>query len=67
MMQVSKLIVELYRNFHMELTEPEKEWRVTGGWITKQVDMDMLLTQRTVGSRDCKLADDATYPAKRTD
>ena len=52
MMQISKLIVELYRNFHIELADPEKDWRISGGWITKQTEMDMLLTQRVGGSED---------------
>ena len=44
-MQVHKLIVELYRNFRMDLAEPEKEWHVQGGWIHKQTCMDMVVTQ----------------------
>ncbi len=44
-MQIHKLIVELYRNFDIELAEPEKEWHIQGGWIAKQTGMDMLVSQ----------------------
>ncbi len=45
-MQIFKVIVELYRNFDMELANPEKEWHVSGGWLTRQTQMDMVLTQK---------------------
>jgi hypothetical protein len=46
MMQLTKVIVELYRNFDIVLEDPEKDWYVSGGWLTRQSDMDMVLTQR---------------------
>ncbi|KAI1495958.1 cytochrome P450 [Biscogniauxia marginata] len=46
MMQLTKIIVELYRNFDITLVNPDKEWRVSGGWLTRQTEMDMFLTKR---------------------
>ncbi|CAN8104061.1 unnamed protein product [Discula destructiva] len=46
MMQLTKIIVELYRNFHITLENPEKDWTVSGGWLTRQSDMGMILTTR---------------------
>jgi hypothetical protein len=47
MMQLTKIIVELYRNFEIALANPDKEWKVSGGWLTRQTDMDMILTRRS--------------------
>ncbi|KAF7862479.1 hypothetical protein EAF04_007352 [Stromatinia cepivora] len=44
MMQISKLVVEFYRRFDAVLTHPQREWSVMGGWVTKQTDMNMLVT-----------------------
>ncbi|KAI0469329.1 cytochrome P450 [Xylaria cf. heliscus] len=46
MMQLTKIIVELYRNFQITLADPGKEWKVSGGWLTRQTDMDMILAKR---------------------
>ncbi|XXH01634.1 hypothetical protein Hte_007994 [Hypoxylon texense] len=46
MMQLTKIIVELYRNFDIRLADPGKEWTVSGGWLTRQTEMDMILTKR---------------------
>ncbi|TRX98040.1 hypothetical protein FHL15_001250 [Xylaria flabelliformis] len=46
MMQLTKIIVELYRNFEITLVNPEKDWKVSGGWLTRQSDMDVVLTKR---------------------
>ncbi|KAI0096639.1 cytochrome P450 oxidoreductase [Nemania sp. FL0031] len=46
MMQLTKIIVELYRNFDIMLAHPEKEWKVSGGWLTRQTDMDMIIGKR---------------------
>ena len=46
MMQLTKSIVELYRNFDVTLVNPDKEWKVSGGWLTRQTEMDMVLTRR---------------------
>ncbi|KAI0446170.1 benzoate 4-monooxygenase cytochrome P450 [Xylaria telfairii] len=45
MMQLYKFVTEFYRHFHASLAEPEKEWNVVGNWVTKQTEMDMLLTR----------------------
>ncbi|KAI3321861.1 cytochrome P450 [Xylariaceae sp. AK1471] len=47
MMQLTKIIVELYRNFQITLANPDKEWKVSGGWLTRQSEMDMILTKRS--------------------
>ncbi|KAI1097219.1 cytochrome P450 [Jackrogersella minutella] len=47
MMQLTKIIVELYRNFDIKLANPDKEWTVSGGWLTRQTDMETVLTKRS--------------------
>lgn len=47
MMQLTKIIVELYRNFEITLANPDKDWTVSGGWLTRQSDMDVVLTKRS--------------------
>ncbi|KAK6005955.1 hypothetical protein QM012_006365 [Aureobasidium pullulans] len=49
MMQLTKIIVELYRNFDITLADPNKDWSVSGGWLTRQSEMDMILTKRNRG------------------
>lgn len=44
--QISKVVTEFYRRFDAELARPEKEWKVHGSWVTKQTEMDMLVTRR---------------------
>ncbi|CRG87516.1 hypothetical protein PISL3812_04534 [Talaromyces islandicus] len=46
MMQLTKIVVELYRNFDILLANPDKEWTVSGGWLTRQSEMDMVLKRR---------------------
>jgi cytochrome P450 len=46
MMQLTKIIVELYRNFDIKLADPDKEWTVSGGWLTRQSNMEAVLTKR---------------------
>lgn len=46
MMQITKVVVELYRNFEIELADPSKDWHVSGGWLTRQTQMDMILRKR---------------------
>ncbi|KAI1138397.1 cytochrome P450 [Hypoxylon sp. FL0543] len=46
MMQLTKIIVELYRNFDIKLANPDKDWTVSGGWLTRQTEMGMVLTKR---------------------
>ncbi|TEY22101.1 hypothetical protein BOTCAL_1612g00010 [Botryotinia calthae] len=47
MMLIKKLTVEIYRSFEVVLADPEKEWRVSGGWLTRQTNMNMVLEKRT--------------------
>jgi cytochrome P450 len=49
MMQIHKFITEFYRHFTAELAAPEKDWHVIGNWVTKQTEMDMLVTQSKLG------------------
>lgn len=44
MMQMGKLVVEFYRHFDAQLAHPEREWKVHGSWVTKQSEMDMVVT-----------------------
>jgi hypothetical protein len=44
-MEMSKVMVELYRNFDIELSNPADEWHVDGGWLTTQTNMDMTLVR----------------------
>ncbi|CAJ2510129.1 Uu.00g060290.m01.CDS01 [Anthostomella pinea] len=46
MMQLTKIIVELYRHFDVKLAGPDKEWSVSGGWLTRQSEMETVLTKR---------------------
>jgi hypothetical protein len=48
MLQASKLVTEFYRRFDARLAHPEREWKVHGSWVTKQTDMDMIVTARSV-------------------
>jgi hypothetical protein len=45
MMQIYKFVTEFYRHFASELASPETHWHVVGNWVTKQTEMDMLVTQ----------------------
>lgn len=49
MMQIYKFITEFYRHFTFKLTSPEKDWHVISNWVTKQTEMDMLVTQAKPG------------------
>ncbi|KAI9842249.1 MAG: hypothetical protein M1837_007394 [Sclerophora amabilis] len=46
LMQILKLIAELFRHFDIELADPNKRWHVEGTWITKQTGMDMVFLDR---------------------
>ncbi|KAI0380386.1 benzoate 4-monooxygenase cytochrome P450 [Hypomontagnella monticulosa] len=46
LMQISKLVVEFWRQFDAVKAEPEKPWKIHGSWVTKQTDMDMMISQR---------------------
>jgi cytochrome P450 len=46
MLQICKFISEFYRHFDARLARPEKEWQFVGNWVTKQTEMDMLITRR---------------------
>ncbi|KAI0446171.1 cytochrome P450 [Xylaria telfairii] len=46
MMQLTKIIVELYRHFEITLVDSSKDWTVSGGWLTRQSDMDVILSKR---------------------
>lgn len=46
MMQIGPVIVELYGNFDIKLADPTKEWHVSGGWLTRQTEMDMIVSRK---------------------
>jgi len=35
MMQLTKIIVELYRNFDITLANPDEEWNVSSSWLKR--------------------------------
>ena len=43
-MQMGKLVVEFYRRFDVQLADPQREWKVHGSWVTKQAEMDMVVS-----------------------
>lgn len=45
MMQIYKFTAEFYRHFAVTLAHPEQDWNVTGNWVAKQSNMDMLVTE----------------------
>lgn len=47
MLEMTKVIVELYRNFDIELHDINHDWFVDGNWLTAQKDMDMIITRKT--------------------
>lgn len=44
MMQIYKFVTAFYSHFRAVLADPNKEWEVVGNWVTKQTQMDMLVT-----------------------
>ena len=48
MIQIYKFITGFYRHFSAELTYPDRQWSVVGNWVTKQTQMDMLITPLTM-------------------
>ncbi|KAF2764917.1 cytochrome P450 family protein [Teratosphaeria nubilosa] len=45
-MEMSKLIPTLFMQYHVELSEPEKEWTMTSYWFVLQKGLNVRLTQR---------------------
>ncbi|KAF1956869.1 cytochrome P450 [Byssothecium circinans] len=43
--QLSKLLVEFLREYDVRLKDPLKEWHVHGSWVTRQSDMDMVVSR----------------------
>lgn len=43
MMEMTKLVVELYRTFDFELAVPDRNWTFDGSWLTAQGNMDMIV------------------------
>ncbi|KAL6412179.1 hypothetical protein AUP68_04562 [Ilyonectria robusta] len=39
LMEMSKLVPQLLRNFHFELENPDAEWKLTGYWFVKQTGL----------------------------
>ncbi|KAI9036750.1 cytochrome P450 [Aspergillus affinis] len=44
MIQIVKVAAEFFHRFEIELTQPERAWKVMGSWVTKQTGMDMVVT-----------------------
>ncbi|KAI0902791.1 cytochrome P450 oxidoreductase [Ustulina deusta] len=47
MMIISKVVVEFCRHFDATLASPppKHKWKIHGSWVTKQTDMDMIITK----------------------
>lgn len=45
MAQASKVIVELLRQFEFQLPQTNNEWHVHGSWVTKQTNMNMIVSR----------------------
>ncbi|KAI1259170.1 cytochrome P450 [Xylariaceae sp. FL1019] len=46
LMEVNKAVAEIYRHYNVSLADPEMSWKVSGHWMTRQWDMDVILTTR---------------------
>ncbi|KPM44434.1 hypothetical protein AK830_g2085 [Neonectria ditissima] len=46
LMEMSKLLPQLLRNFDFRLVNPTAEWKVSNFWFAKQTDMDCFVTKR---------------------
>ncbi|KAI1389365.1 benzoate 4-monooxygenase cytochrome P450 [Hypoxylon trugodes] len=44
-MMISKLVVEFYRLYDAGLANPQRGWNVHGSWVTKQTEMDMIISR----------------------
>ncbi|OIW35197.1 cytochrome P450 [Coniochaeta ligniaria NRRL 30616] len=40
LMEMSKLVPQLIRNFDIQLVHPDRPWKTTNWWLVKQADMD---------------------------
>lgn len=48
LMEMSKLVPQLLRNFQFELENPDVEWKLTGYWFVKQTGLICRVSQRKV-------------------
>lgn len=46
LMEMHKVLPELFRRFEVELAEPEKEWKITNHWFVQQEGLVCRLTPR---------------------
>ncbi|RAL13169.1 cytochrome P450 [Aspergillus homomorphus CBS 101889] len=46
MIQIYKVVAGFFDKFDVKLANPNRPWKVTGSWVTKQIDMDMIVTPR---------------------
>ncbi|RAL65562.1 hypothetical protein DID88_005236 [Monilinia fructigena] len=46
MLQMLPIIVELYRHFDFNPADAQKDWHVSGTWITRQTQMDMIVSKK---------------------
>lgn len=44
MIQIYKLVAAFFLKFDVQMAHPERPWKVMGSWVTKQTDMDMVVT-----------------------
>ena len=46
MLEISKLIPQLVRDFDFELVEPEKKWETRNAWFVKPINFRVRVKQR---------------------
>lgn len=56
MLELSKLIPQLYRRFDFELSHPEKEWTLHDYWFVKQTGLICKVKRREDRERDVVVA-----------
>lgn len=45
MIMISKVVVEFYRRFDASLPGSGPGWKIRGGWVTKQEDLELVLSR----------------------
>jgi cytochrome P450 len=47
MIQIHKVAAAFIWRFDIHLAQPDRSWKVMGSWVTKQSDMDMVVSRHT--------------------
>lgn len=46
LLEMSKLVPQIIRRYHLELSDPKAEWVLTDHWFVKQTNLICRLTRR---------------------